>query len=301
MSKLAYIQRYLFIIRFIRKNVYCTSEEILKYLESQFQLHDMINVGISLRTLGRDISDIRDFLGVNIEYNTKNKGYFINENSYSYSNIEQVLETFDILNSIGGDNGTPAYILPEKRRSRGTEHFLPLKKAIQDRKIIMFDYKKFYPNESVIRTIEPYALKECRGRWYLLGFDENGQNNVAKSFGLDRIFNLRILSKTILYKKEVDWTKKYEHCFAMFTDEKPERVIFSVDHRDGNYIEAMPIHPSQQIIKTEKGVIVELYISITLDFIMELMSRSWSLEIIKPLSLRERMREIYEDAKLRNQ
>ena len=301
MSKLAYIQRYLFIIRFVRKNLYCTSEEILQHLEEQFQLHDILNVGISLRTLSRDISDIRSFLGIDIEYSNSNRGYYISEDTDYQSNIEQILETFDILNSIGGDNGTPPYILPEKRRSRGTEYFLTLKKAIQEKKMVTFNYKKFFPDEAVIRTIEPYALKESRGRWYLLGFEEKSNPPVAKSFGLDRISSLQILPRKIQHIKEVDWAEKYKHCFAMFTDGEPEHVVLSVDHRDGNYIEAMPIHPSQQITITENGAIVKLYISVTLDLIMELMSRSWSLEVIEPLSLRERIRKIHEEALLRNQ
>lgn len=303
MSKLAYIQRYLFTIRYIRNNKYCTSESILQYLEKQFQLHDIVNAGLSTRTLQRDIADIRSSLGINIEYSNLNKGYFINEDFFSgpMSSIEQVLETFDILNSIGGDNGAPPYILPEKRRSRGTEHFLLLKTAISKKKLVTFCYQKFFPDETVIRTIEPYALKESRGRWYLLGFDEGDKDAIAKSFGLDRISSLQMLTKKIEKLREVDWNKKYEHCFAMFTDGTPERVVLSLDHRDGNYIEAMPIHPSQQITRTGKGVIVELYISVTLDFIMELMSRSWSLEVIEPLSLRHRIKEIYREAMLRNQ
>ncbi|KAA6368638.1 MAG: hypothetical protein EZS28_035836 [Streblomastix strix] len=86
----------------------------------------------------------------------------------------------------------------------------------------------------------------------------------------------------------------------MFTDGHPQHVTFFVDHRDGNYIEAMPIHLSQRLTRTSEGIIVELYISVTLDFIMELMSRSWSLKIIEPLSLRKRMREIYQEAERRN-
>lgn len=300
MSKLAYIQRLLFIIRFIRKNKYCTAEDILQHIEQQFHLHDIAYAGLSIRTLSRDISEIRSSFGIDIEYSNSNRGYYINEGIIAHSSIEQVLETFDILNSIGGDNGAPSYILPEKRRSRGTEHFLFLKKAIQEKRLVSLHYQKFFPDETVVRTIEPYALKESRGRWYLLGFDEGNKNETAKSFGLDRISHLQVLPRRIQQLREVDWAKKYEHCFAMFTDANPEHVVLSLDHRDGKYIEAMPIHSSQQITKTEKGVVVELYISITLDFIMELMSRSWSLEVVKPLSLRKRIREIYQEATLRN-
>ena len=92
----------------------------------------------------------------------------------------------------------------------------------------------------------------------------------------------------------------YEHSFAMFTNGPVEEVILSYDTRDGNYVEAMPIHSSQKITRKGDRVIVTLNIMITLDFIMELMSRSWSVEVIAPLSLRHKLNEIYKEAMKRN-
>ncbi|KAA6342114.1 hypothetical protein EZS27_010109 [termite gut metagenome] len=298
----AYIQRYLFIIRFIRKNPYCTLKAIQEHVEREFHNHAIDNIGTSTGVIEKDIREIRG-LRVDIEYDFMQRGYYIpatNEPN-GYSDIERILDSFDVLCSMGGDSGVPPYMLPEKRRSRGTEHLLPLKEAIKEHTPVRFYYKKFYPEESAIRTVEPYVLKESRGRWYLLGFDADGNHSVAKSFGLDRISDIQVLfPKKFTPQRNIDWEKKYEHCFAMFTDGHPQHVTFFVDHRDGNYIEAMPIHPSQRLTRTNEGVRVELYISVTLDFIMELMSRSWSLSIIEPLSLRERMREIYQEAERRN-
>ncbi|KAA6328028.1 hypothetical protein EZS27_023031 [termite gut metagenome] len=301
MSKItAYIQRYLFIIRFIRRNPYCTLQAIHKHVEREFRNHAIDNAGTSASVIEKDIREIRG-LRVDIEYDRVQRGYYIPTDEYNgYSDIERILDSFDVLCSMGGDSGVPPYMLPEKRRSRGTEHLLTLKEAIKGNNPVRFSYKKFYPEESAMRTVEPYVLKESRGRWYLLGFAD-GDHSVAKSFGLDRIFDIQVLSpRKFTPQRNMDWEKKYEHCFAMFTDEHPEHVKIFVDHRDGNYINAMPIHPSQRLTRTDEGVMVELYISVTLDFIMELMSRSWSLSIIEPLSLRERMKEIYQEAEQRN-
>ncbi len=86
----------------------------------------------------------------------------------------------------------------------------------------------------------------------------------------------------------------------MFTDAAPEKVLLKFDHQDGNYIETMPIHHSQKLTRTENGVTVELFIGITLDLMMELMSRSWSLEVIHPQWLRKKMQSIFSDAVRRN-
>lgn len=301
MSKSGYIQRYLFIIRFIRNHPYCTLNELSCEVKNQLEFHQLTDIGFSEKTLRRDIKDISNLFGLSIEYNAHQKGYYIPPEENQSSNIEQVLEAFDILTTIGGDTGNPDFIFSEKRHTLGTEHFMLLKKSIQECRLIQFEYHKFFPEESKIRCVEPHALMQSRNRWYLLGFDHECPEK-PKAFGLDRIHNLSSLQRKFNKTQSIDWRKKYEYCFAMFSlDTPPEKVILSVDHRDGNYIETMPIHYSQSLSLKGDRIIVELYIQITLDFIMELMSRSWSLEVIEPLSLREKLHQIYTDAEKRNQ
>ncbi|KAA6320339.1 hypothetical protein EZS27_029878, partial [termite gut metagenome] len=128
----AYIQRYLFIIRFIRKSPYCTLKAIQEHVEREFYNHAIDNIGTSVSVIEKDIREIRG-LRVDIEYNFGQKGYYIptTDESNGYSDIERILDSFDVLCSVGGDSGVPPYMLPEKRRSRGTEHLLPLKEAIK--------------------------------------------------------------------------------------------------------------------------------------------------------------------------
>lgn len=296
MSKVDFLKRYINIIQCIQnyKNGYPSKKDIIEFLENKNDVK-----GLSERTFRHDIEDIPTIFGIEIKYNSQKRGYYIPNNDNNPL-INNLLESFEIVNAFGGYTILPDFILPEKRRSHGLQHLIPLKKAIEDNICVTFDYKKFYPEIDQKRTIEPYALKESHGRWYLLGVDYDGDQSTIKSFGLDRIYNLDISVIKFKKDKKVDLTNKYMHNFAMFTDGKPEKVILSFDLRDGKYIEAMPIHNSQIIIRKNDRIQVELYICITLDFIMELMSRSWSIEVIKPLSLREQMHKIYLDAVERN-
>jgi len=297
MSIIGTIQRQLFIIRFVKKHPFCSLKEIYSHVEDQFIFHGIKKVGLSEKTLHRDFKSISD-LGLSIDY-SKNKGYFIPEDESQESYLEEDLESFYILNSIGGDDGKPDFIFPEERRSRGSENFLSLKKAIQENRLVQFEYKKFESEKLEIKTVEPYALKASRGIWYLLGFDKKDPSN-SRSYGLDRMCKLELLDRTFKKNTEINWNKLYEHSFAMFTDGTLEEVILSYDIRDGNYIEAMPIHTSQKIMRKGDRVFVTLNIMVTLDLIMELMSRSWSLEVIAPLSLRQKLHKIYKEAMERN-
>ena len=299
MSKRGYTMRYLLIVRYLQEHPYVTGEQILSFLKAESESHEMSELEISRRTLTRDIADIKITFGIGINYCNANKGFYIPDDEAHSPITEQVLETFDILNSLGGETGIPDYILPEKRVSKGTEHFGSIKRAIKESKRIKFEYKKFHPEESEERTIEPYALKQSRGRWYLLGFDKGKDD--SKAFGLDRILWVENTNERFTKRSNIDWKKKYDHCFAMFTSEEaPQKVVLSFDNRDGQYVASMPIHHSQNIKREGDRTIVELYIQVTLDFIMELMSRSWSIEVIEPISLRYKMREIYKGAMERN-
>jgi predicted DNA-binding transcriptional regulator YafY len=293
------ILRYLYIIRYVQRVPYCSKKELIEYVEKQFsERGDDQKLGLSPKTIQRDIDDIQNVFGLSIKQYNTNKGYYIPKRSEEKPDdtLDQLMEYIDLL-QIGLDKGLPDYILPEKRRSRGTEYLMPIKNAIADNQELRFEYRKFDSNENELKTVQPYLLKESRGRWYLLGLDSSG---TAKSYGLDRISELKPTGIFFRRNDEIDWVEMYAHSFAMFTDEPVEEVILSYDKRDGNYLEAMPMHSSQKITRQGDRVIVTLKIRITLDFIMELMSRSWSLQVISPLSLKQRMHEIYKEAMERN-
>ena len=121
-----------------------------------------------------------------------------------------------------------------------------------------------------------------------------------KSFALERIRNIEE-GDVFSPNNQLDFVTPYRDAFGMFTDEQAERLVLEFDHRDGNYLMASPIHPSQRVVhKTDTRITFELYIKPTLDLIMELMKRSWSLTIVEPQHLREKFVKYWEEAIKRN-
>lgn len=198
------------------------------------------------------------------------------------------------------DDRFPDYIIPEDRKSDGVEHFSYLARCIEDQKYVAFDYFKYDSNQTEKKTIAPFALKQSRNRWYILGIQES--ETQVKAYGLDRILLPEKTNKKINQKVSLqEINDLYKDCFAMFTTKSPaEDVVLSFDKRDGNYIKSFPIHHSQKLEEKEGRIVVSLHVKITLDLMMELMSRSWSIEIIQPLSLRENLQKIYASALQRN-
>lgn len=59
----------------------------------------------------------------------------------------------------------------------------------------------------------------------------------------------------------------------------------------------MPLHASQELIEdTPDGITVRLRLRITNDFVMALLARSRSVEVVKPASLKARVYKVYQEA-----
>ena len=196
------------------------------------------------------------------------------------------------------DNLTPKIILDQKH-STGSDYFREILNSCEKNELINFDYFNYDTQSKDNKTIKPYLLKEKKSKWYVLGFDIRKPENF-RSYALERISNFKN-SREKFKPVDVDFAAAYEDAFGMFTDGNAEKVVLRFDPRDGNYIKSNPMHHSQKVTATENGVEVELFIKPTLDFIMEIMSRSWSLQVIKPLTLKRKVRKIWTEAWERNQ
>jgi proteasome accessory factor B len=303
MSNFNQLRRQLLIIRKIeddnRKGKYPNLKDLQAYLEKISGDND--KSGLSKPSQDRDFREIRTNFKIDLEYSKKERGYFIEYKTANDSTIKKALESFEILTSINMDGGLPEFVIPESRKPTGTEHFYFLLKSIESKSYVTFKYHKFESNSITNPTIAPYAIKESRERWYLLGTPK-GEKDI-KSYGLDRMEEVDVTGEYFSVRIDCDTIEqKYTDCFAMFTaNEAPQKVVLSYDERDGNYIKSFPIHHSQEIEIKNNRVIVTLNIKITLDFIMELMSRAWSIEVLEPQSLRENLRNYFKEASERNQ
>lgn len=231
---------------------------------------------------------------------TRNKenGYSFNEEGIEL--IDDLLTAYMLLTAQNKDGLLPSYAIPEPRRNTGEEHLLDCMRAIEtchELQLIYYDYRD---ERTKTYTVQPYRLKHKDYKWYLLAVDVAHPEIPFKSFALERIHNIEE-GDTFRPNKQLDFETPYRDAFGMFTDAPAERLVLEFDHRDGHYLQASPIHPSQKVVSnTKTRITFELYIKPTLDLIMELMKRSWSLTIIEPQHLREEFITYWQEAVKRN-
>lgn len=295
MSKREYILRYLLIIRKLRNRRQATFKEINDFLilESELQSYKL---SISKRTFQRDLNEIRSLFNVDIQYNFSDKVYYIAVDEQQDIN-NRMLEAFDMLNSLNIAEDLSPYIYLEKRRPLGTEHLYGLIHAIKNRFLIRFTYQKFWEDEVTHRTAEPYALKEFKGRWYVLANDR--KDNTIKTFGLDRISQLEISRELFKYPENFNINKYFKYCFGIITspDTEPEEIVLSFEPVQGKYIKSFPLHETQKVIVDNKEELqIKLKLHITHDFIMELLSFGDTVKILKQESMKSEIIAIYQNA-----
>ena len=247
MSKRGYISRYLLIIKKLKVKPYSSYTELRDYIKSQFDylqiLDDSLYIGFSKRTLQRDIREIRNLFGLDIQYSTTEKGYYLSQSESENMNFQRMIESFDIFNSLKLAHDLKPYIFLQKQKPQGTENLYGLIHAIKNRLKIEFTYKKFWEKEErpSQRIVEPYALKEFKYRWYLLAKDT--KDRIIKSFSLDRLTNLSIKMDLFDYPEDINIEELFRYCFGIVSPNKknPTDILLSFDPHHGNYIKSLPL------------------------------------------------------------
>ncbi len=301
MSKRGYFSRYLLILKKLKVKPYSTYEELQAYIENQFDYlqmqDDTLNIGFSKRTLQRDIKEIRNVFGIDIEFSKYKKGYFISQNENENMNFQRMMEAFDMFNSLNLAQDLTPFIHLEKRRPQGTENLYGLLHSIKNRLKIEFTYQKFWDDELSQRMVEPYALKEFKNRWYIIAKD--CKDNNIKSFALDRLTQLEISKQTFVYPKSYSVEENYRYCFGIISPngESPQDIILAFDPFQGKYIKTLPLHDSQLIlIDNSEEIRIKLRLCLTHDFLMELLSFGEYLKVIEPKTLVDQLKKVYQKA-----
>ena len=296
------IRRLLLILNKVRHGGrFLPKDELLEFVNKQMETqYDAVPV--SSRTLERDIADIYSLFGVEIRFDRARQGYYVSEDYMEYDErIAELMMNFDLLNAIGSDNNLSSFVLVEHHRPVYSEWMMPLVKAIRDFHPVTFSYVN-YRKDCAEKpfSVLPHYLKESNRRWYLLAYD----GCVMKTFGIDRIRDLRVDdTRTFKRHTDINVAELFSDCYGLWNDPATpvEDIELRYDALDGRFVKSDPIHHSQRILAdTPDELRISLRLRITNDFVMELLSRSRSLEVIKPQHLRERVRKVYEEAMKRN-
>ena len=172
--------------------------------------------------------------------------------------------------------------------------FLPvILQAIRQQRTISMGYQKF-GFDPYTKPVDPYAVKLFHQRWYLLA--DNYERMAVYSFD-------RMLSATLTeqhFERPADFSPEthFAEYFGVMTDGTPmEHVVVRAYGKMANYLRTLPLHNSQRELESGDGYTdFSLDIRPSIDFVSELLSKIDGLDVLEPQSLKEKMRNILDDA-----
>jgi predicted DNA-binding transcriptional regulator YafY len=285
MSQKEKITRFNLIINKLRRKP-CTFSEIADYLEKQSGLLGY-KLNTSKRTFDRDRIDICELFNIAIGWDANRKVYFLNMEGQPEMNT-LILEAFDTFHAFNLGDRLPEYIHFENRKAAGTENLHELLHAIQNNLQVTFQYKKYWDEKPSLKTVSPYALKEFRNRWYLVG--EDTLIHELRIYALDRLTELTVTKAKFAYPEGFSVNEYFRNSFGIIVhDGQPaEEVVLSFSPDQGKYIRSLPLHHSQQVlVDTEDEFRIRLNLVVTYDFEMEILSYGQEVKVVAPERLKK--------------
>lgn len=295
-----------------------TQEEIIKYLESDY------GIEMERKAVGKNIADLRD---AGIDIGSRRAGSYIDSREFEDSELKLLIDgvlqskhitahhSKDLIEKLCGlsnkyfrSHVKNVYSVNDWSKTENQALFYNIDvvdEAIATGKQVQYDYNKYGVDaklhKSSFQRISPYQLILHNQRYYIMGYSDYWGNMAFHR--LDRISNMRLYDKPVTpitsvkgYENGIDFKQIASTMPYMYTD-TPERIEFIADE----YIVDQIVDWFGKDIKmstlpdNEKKVKVELFASPNA---ME----HWALqylnyvEVIKPVSLRIRIKELLDKA-----
>ena len=290
MAKNEPIRRYFLEIEKLNRKGFPSIDDVIIHLENR-------GIYKNKRTIERDFEQIRNNFGIQIEYNPQERGYFINEeysvNPAAFFRFLELANTSQLLLSELNESKEFLSNIDFDLRGgfKGTENLQAILQAIKHQQSIKITHQSFYRENQKEVIINPYLLKEYQSRWYVAGFQDD--INDFRTYGLDRIINVEILSTKFERIRETQLKENFEKIIGLvysFYDQ--EKVILSFSPNQGKYIKSLPMHRSQKVlIDNEKELRISLFIIPNYEFYQQILMYGSEVTVLEPVWLRDEIKD----------
>jgi predicted DNA-binding transcriptional regulator YafY len=255
-SSIGMIERYIHFLDAVQNLKPATRVRIQDYLRDQGDL-------ISESTFHRIRNNLQEGLGIVLEHD-KRLGYSIKKES------QEELERFMDLTGLAIREGQIKqallnepdlfqYVLLEKTLAGERKEILsPILKALLKKKKLSLSYQKYGSTEpKEYNNLEPHYIKKYLGRWYLFSYAPWLERSMT--LAIDNRMTNAVVSNESFNRKDEAFEKvfqtvglNYAQAEHQFGITEPIEIEFSVVKGHFAYIEALPIHPSQMLLKEDE-------------------------------------------------
>lgn len=279
--------QYIWIINTLRTFGRLTFDEL-----AQKWLSDKVGSGNPLQrsSFNRHRDAILDMFGIIIDCEPKTYKYYIsNPEVLNDDSIERWLISTLTVQGVLSDSVSIKDRIVLEEVPMGEEYLQTIIRAIKAGRRLRIGYQRF-GSESYETTISPYALKLFHRRWYLLAY--TGRH--MATYSLDRMTLVEMTDEKFAFPTDFSAREYFTEYYGVLTDETPmAHVVIRAHAWTPDYIRTLPLHPSQrEIASTDMYADFSYDLRPTADFLGTLLSHGDGIEVLEPLDLREKMKQM---------
>ena len=285
------LRQYIWLIDIISRSGGITLQEL-----NERWIKTELSEGVAMTrlTFNRYRTAIEEIFGINIECRRKGYQYFIENDDILKSNslIHWMIDSLSVGNMLMDSLSMKDRILLENIPS-GKMHLQPIINAMKQGKKIRIEYQRFGKQEVRRITVEPYAIKVFKQRWYMLANDDKWE--MPAVYALDRIVSLEETDEKFEYPMDFDAEAFFKDCYGVLcgTDDKAQKTVIRAYPPYVNYLRTLPLHTSQKELNSNSEYAdFELYLRPTFDFRQELLCQGDEVEVLEPKAFREEMKQM---------
>ena len=165
--------------------------------------------------------------------------------------------------------------------------------ALKECRKVEFDYKPYWADTAThYFDFQPHAIKMFERRWYLIGRYKKDMPFLI--LALDRIDHFEI--REAIFRRDPDFNLEelFDGAFGITVgDGEVESVWLEVEEHQANYLRSLPLHRSQMELTSrhEGFALFALRVRLSYDLRQRILSLGSTVEVLKPESLRNEIRE----------
>lgn len=272
---------------------------------------------VNRKTIQRDLEYMRE-LGAPLQYNSKQQGFMYTEPNYFLPTIpmtqsaafafvinEQILKQYQdapYYDDLVGIFEKLKQFMPDEFTSENENtifsftnsppkkieksHLALIQKATFEEKQIKIKYRSQHTNEVSDRFIDPYAIKNHSGTWYLIAFCH--KRNGVRIFAMHRIMTIEITETDFIKSRDFSIEEFLKDSFSIYRDENKYHVKLKFSPFQSRWIRECTWHYSQKITELDDGGLVfEVDVQGLEEIKRWVMQYGSEVEVLEPTELKD--------------
>jgi predicted DNA-binding transcriptional regulator YafY len=274
---------------------------------------------ISTKTAQRDIDFMRDRLLCPLEYDSSQKGYYYDDETFSLpmvylssEELSSLLIARKMLQDIsGGYIGEEISSIVDKITNVLSKHmsmgdriddtfsfqlieyspapetvFKAVLECCLKRRCLSFSYYSPATEEKSERTVEPYHLFNYMGTWHLIGYCHLRKG--IRDFALSRISEAKVLNESFELAPDFDFKKYFLSTFGLYKGKSTKEVTLRFTPEESKWIKDQIWHKDQKVKYLKDGSLeLSFPVSDLSEIKREVLKHGDAVVVIKPKSLRD--------------